>query len=56
MFLCAGCSPSCVFVISDWLFVTPVVPVTEHNMLQSEMCCLQLDDGYVLGLLSTFAE
>lgn len=44
------------FVISDWLFVTHVVPVIEHNMLQSEMGSLQLDDGYILALLFMFAE
>lgn len=36
VFLCAGCFPLWVFVSTDLLFVTPLVPWTEHNMFQLE--------------------
>lgn len=56
MFLCADWPPLCVFVISDLLVVTALVPFIEHSMHQLEICCLQLVDGYVLILLFIFAK
>lgn len=37
-FLCPGWFPLWVFVSTDLLFVTPLVPWTEHNMFRLEMC------------------